>query len=355
MTDNTAGAEREALARVAFKVLHHWEDWEEFDARFEARGGVHHPSQLQAFEVVDAILAALRSPVAGDGVREARMLPPDQEDIRLIRDAVLPRCPCCTGTPSTFARHFEHSGVYQAYVHCSWCDVQVFKNARDLNKARELAIEAWSKRPASAPTERAGVSREVAEAAANIFAVPWFRRDPMDPSGTLIETDEPERFAELALAALTTPSAAEGRETCELCGVPDGRHEHDCPRSTLYEGDVPPAAPEDAGRLVEAFLPMETWDKRDEAVLLLVDYTDGEHALDDATIAITIGHNNDHNVGEGEGQGWQFAGWCWTHDHYVQGKGKPIGWAPLPHHLALAAVEPRHASEPAQSGGEVGK
>jgi hypothetical protein len=88
----------------------------------------------------------------------------------------------------------------------------------------------------------------------------------------------------------------------------------------------------------EAFLPMEAWDCRDETVLLLVDYTDGEHPLDDATFAITIGHNNDHNVGEGEGQGWQFAGWCWCQDCYTEGEGKPIGWMPLPHHLASLAT-----------------
>jgi Lar family restriction alleviation protein len=85
-----------------------------------------------------------------------------------------------------------------------------------------------------------------------------------------------------------------------------------------------------------AFLPMEEWDARDEAVLLMVDYTEGDHAIDDATIAITIGHNNDHNVGADEAQGWLFAGWCWSHDHYVQGKGTPIGWMPIPHHLARA-------------------
>jgi hypothetical protein len=24
---------------------------------------------------------------------------------------------------------------------------------------------------------------------------------------------------------------------CDLCGVPEGRHEHDCPRSSLYDTD----------------------------------------------------------------------------------------------------------------------
>lgn len=80
-----------------------------------------------------------------------------------------------------------------------------------------------------------------------------------------------------------------------------------------------------------AFKPMHTWDKRDEIVLLLVDYAgdDAAHATDDANVAVTIGHNNDHNVGEGEGSGWQFAGWCWSHDHYTQGVGQVIGWLPL--------------------------
>ena len=95
--------------------------------------------------------------------------------------------------------------------------------------------------------------------------------------------------------------------------------------------------------MTAAFLPMDHWDQRDAPVLLLVDYREGgDHALDDAWIAITIGHNNDHNVGDDEGAGWQFAGWCWTHDHYVQGKGKPIGWMPLPHHLAAVMMEALH-------------
>jgi len=94
-----------------------------------------------------------------------------------------------------------------------------------------------------------------------------------------------------------------------------------------------------------AFLPMDQWDKRDESVLLLVDYSEGDHPLDDATVAITIGHNNDHNVGDGEGQGWLFAGWCWTHDHYVQGAGTPIGLMPIPHHLAALFASKLPASE----------
>ncbi len=91
-----------------------------------------------------------------------------------------------------------------------------------------------------------------------------------------------------------------------------------------------PAEPAGKELVKSPFRPISTWDRRDGTVLLLVDYTNGEHPLDDATTAVTIGHNNDHNVGDDEGKGWEFAGWCWSHDHYVQGAGKVIGWMPLP-------------------------
>ncbi|MGY8830076.1 MAG: hypothetical protein ACKVIS_11085 [Pseudomonadales bacterium] len=59
-------------------------------------------------------------------------------------------------------------------------------------------------------------------------------------------------------------------------------------------------------------------------VRLLVEFT--EHATDDADQAPTIGANNFENDGEDR---WQFAGWCWSHDHFTEGKGEPIGWLPM--------------------------
>ena len=59
-------------------------------------------------------------------------------------------------------------------------------------------------------------------------------------------------------------------------------------------------------------------------VRLLVEFT--EHATEDADQAPTIGANNFENDGEDR---WQFAGWCWSHDHFTQGKGEPIGWLPM--------------------------
>lgn len=60
-------------------------------------------------------------------------------------------------------------------------------------------------------------------------------------------------------------------------------------------------------------------------VLLLVRFTN--HPTDDAEVAVTIGGNNQDNDDDAV---WQFAGWCWEHDHFVDGEGEPIGWLPLP-------------------------
>lgn len=57
---------------------------------------------------------------------------------------------------------------------------------------------------------------------------------------------------------------------------------------------------------------------------LLVEFE--EHSTEDETTAPTIGTNNFDND---ENDEWLFAGWCWTHDHFTQGVGKPIGWLPF--------------------------
>ncbi len=57
---------------------------------------------------------------------------------------------------------------------------------------------------------------------------------------------------------------------------------------------------------------------------LLVSFVD--HSTEDADEAPTIGANNFDNDGE---DAWRFAGWCWTHDHFTQGVGIPVGWLPM--------------------------
>lgn len=51
-----------------------------------------------------------------------------------------------------------------------------------------------------------------------------------------------------------------------------------------------------------------------------------EHSTEDAEEAPTLGANN---LDYDEIDEWKFAGWCWTHDHFTQGVGTPIGWLPL--------------------------
>ena len=59
--------QREVIARTVFAKLNPHDSWEDFDTRFEDRGRVHHPMQLQAFGVADAILASLSSSVVPMG------------------------------------------------------------------------------------------------------------------------------------------------------------------------------------------------------------------------------------------------------------------------------------------------
>ena len=73
-------------------------------------------------------------------------------------------------------------------------------------------------------------------------------------------------------------------------------------------------------------LPIEQAPRDGTMVALLVDYSgEGAHPLEDDTVAWTIGANNLDNDGEDT---WRFAGWCWSHDHFTEGKGRVIGWAP---------------------------
>lgn len=74
--------------------------------------------------------------------------------------------------------------------------------------------------------------------------------------------------------------------------------------------------------------PMTTAPRDGTMVRLLVQFK--ENATEDtADPAWTIGACNDDNVGEDERVGWKFAGWCWTHDHFTEGKGTPVGWLPM--------------------------
>lgn len=71
--------------------------------------------------------------------------------------------------------------------------------------------------------------------------------------------------------------------------------------------------------------PMSTAPKNGVIIRLLVEFT--EHPLEDTDAGVwTIGTNSADDNGIDE---WQFAGWCWSHDHFTQGEGEPIGWLPM--------------------------
>ncbi|MBB1060375.1 hypothetical protein [Marilutibacter spongiae] len=75
-----------------------------------------------------------------------------------------------------------------------------------------------------------------------------------------------------------------------------------------------------------AWRSMSTAPKDGTMIRLLVDFTD--HATEDSPEpSPTIGACTDDNTGENEG--WKFAGWCWSHDHFIEGKGTPVGWLPM--------------------------
>lgn len=74
---------------------------------------------------------------------------------------------------------------------------------------------------------------------------------------------------------------------------------------------------------------------RDGTMLrLLVDFED--HSTEDVDQAPTIGANNFDNDDEDL---WQFAGWCWSHDHFTEGKGVPVGWLPMLESITTSVAE----------------
>lgn len=68
------------------------------------------------------------------------------------------------------------------------------------------------------------------------------------------------------------------------------------------------------------------------ATMLRLRIVGGDHPTDDVGPGEgwwTIGFNNFDNDGEDR---WQFAGWCWSHDHFIDASehgGKPVAWLPL--------------------------
>ncbi len=108
-----------------------------------------------------------------------------------------------------------------------------------------------------------------------------------------------------------------------ITGVDIGEHSSaNCPWQNAIEAaeEYKPAQAVDLGPR-----PMNTAPRDGTMVRLLVLFDD--HATEDRNgPAWTIGVNTFQANGENL---WQFAGWCWTHDHFTEGKGTPVGWLPM--------------------------
>lgn len=76
-----------------------------------------------------------------------------------------------------------------------------------------------------------------------------------------------------------------------------------------------------------AWRPVETAPTDGTLLRLLVEHEDHGHPLEDSDRPTpTIGFNNHDNDGE---HTWQMAGWCWSHDHFTEGRGEVVGWLPF--------------------------
>lgn len=93
-------------------------------------------------------------------------------------------------------------------------------------------------------------------------------------------------------------------------------------------------------------------------VFVLVDYSNElfGHPLEDANKAWTIGFENFDNTGE---DGWQFVGWKWSQDCFQDGRGKVLGWAPMPsleaeedddHHVECRGCNEEHPEGVLEAG-----
>lgn len=96
---------------------------------------------------------------------------------------------------------------------------------------------------------------------------------------------------------------------------------------------TPPPTPE-GGEPVA--WPMDLAPRDGQTLRLLVRYSDAEEPgrwtpLEDALESWTIGHNSYGNTGEDR---WQFVGWDWCQDYYLEAaSGTVIGWLPF-HEIA---------------------
>nr|WP_314532345.1 hypothetical protein [uncultured Pseudomonas sp.] len=115
-----------------------------------------------------------------------------------------------------------------------------------------------------------------------------------------------------AMAAAPAPPEAHEQPACDHEWTDDGGFLLVCTNCGAQEDHDP------------KWQDMESAPRDGTLLRLLVSFD--EHSTEDADESPTIGANNFDNDEEDV---WRFAGWCWTHDHFTQGVGTPMGWLPM--------------------------
>lgn len=142
---------------------------------------------------------------------------------------------------------------------------------------------------------------------------------PVEPTQSILDAMTTERkkgngvlqmWFEAMAAAPAPPEAHEA--ACDHEWTDDGEFLLVCTKCGTQENHDP------------KWRDMESAPKDGTLLRLLVSFN--EHSTEDADEAPTIGANNFENDGEDV---WRFAGWCWSHDHFTQGVGTPVGWLPM--------------------------
>lgn len=76
-----------------------------------------------------------------------RNLDPNSFDISLILEGRLKNCPLCADfLVAILNRVNDETTIYRSIISCSKCGCQVGYNDRDLDKAKEGAIDRWNTR-----------------------------------------------------------------------------------------------------------------------------------------------------------------------------------------------------------------
>lgn len=84
----------------------------------------------------------------------------------------------------------------------------------------------------------------------------------------------------------------------------------------------------DLAPLPAPWLPIDQAPRDGTPLILAVIQDDDANGIEDTQdYTRTVGFNEFDDNGDDT---WQFVGWCWSHDHYIDGSGTPVYFQHLP-------------------------